>query len=382
MPKLTIVIGANGAGKSTWCERHRAELPTNFYNADSIARGLGDWNSAQKQREARELVDQAIEHQLAARSDFGFESTYSGRSRPSIVRRAKALGYHVSAVFVGTRGPEINVDRVKARVADRSGHDVPEIEIRRRWTAVQENLIATSDAIDSIQLIENSGSRARRVTTVARSQQTEVAPDSPRWARDLARRIAGALRMGQAAGDPKHPAMSAAIQHLSFSGALIERGFWLYVWRVTSREGREFLYVGRTGDSSSPRATAPYTRMGQHLGQNRNQNALRSHLERRGVPATDWAAFDLIAYGPIYPEIEDDGSEKDTLMQRHTYPRNNTGVMERLLCEDLRARGYDVMNNVKCRFELDADGENRWQIARTAFRKEFPPHEKPNSRPE
>ena len=225
MPKLTIVIGANGAGKSTWCERHREELPTNFYNADSIARGLGDWNSARKQREARELVDQAIERQLAARSDFGFESTYSGRSRPSIVRRAKALGYHVSAVFVGTRGPEINVDRVKARVADRSGHDVPETEIRRRWTAVQENLIATSDAIDSIQLIENSGSRARRVATVARSQQTEVAPDSPRWARNLARRIARAARMGQAAGNPKHPAMSAAIQHLSFSGALIERAF-------------------------------------------------------------------------------------------------------------------------------------------------------------
>ena len=198
MPKLTIVIGANGAGKSTWCEWYREELPTNFYNADSIARGLGDWNSARKQREARELVDHAIEDQLAVRGDFGFESTYSGRSRPSIVRRAKAFGYEVSAVFVGTRGPEINVDRVKARVADRSGHDVPKIEIRRRWTAAQENLIATSDAIDSIQLIDNSGSRARRVTTITRNQQTEVATDAPRWARDLARRITRAPRMRQA----------------------------------------------------------------------------------------------------------------------------------------------------------------------------------------
>ena len=108
MPKLTIVVGANGAGKSTWSERHREELPTDFYNADSIARGLGDWNSARKQREARELVDRAIEEQLATRGDFGFESTYSSRSRPSIVRRSKAFGYEVSAVFVGTSAPAIS----------------------------------------------------------------------------------------------------------------------------------------------------------------------------------------------------------------------------------------------------------------------------------
>ena len=42
MPQLTIVIGANGAGKSTWCRRHRDRLPEHFYNADSIAEDLGN----------------------------------------------------------------------------------------------------------------------------------------------------------------------------------------------------------------------------------------------------------------------------------------------------------------------------------------------------
>lgn len=76
MPKLTIVIGANGAGESTWCDQHRGDLPRSFYNADSIARGLGDWNSAEKQREARDLVDKAIEDHLKARSNFGFERAH------------------------------------------------------------------------------------------------------------------------------------------------------------------------------------------------------------------------------------------------------------------------------------------------------------------
>ena len=139
MPRRTIVIGANGAGETTWCERHREELPIDFYNADSVANGLGDWNSARNQREARESLDQAIEHQPATRSDFEFESTYSGHPCLSIVRRAEAFGYEVAAVFVGSRGPEINVDRVKACVADQNGHDVPKTEVPRRWTAARNN---------------------------------------------------------------------------------------------------------------------------------------------------------------------------------------------------------------------------------------------------
>ena len=189
MPKLTIVIGANGAGKSTWCDQHRGDLPGSFYNADSIARGLGDWNSAQKQREARKLVDSAIEEHLKARSDFGFESTYSGHSRPGIVRRAKADGYEVAAVFIGTHRPEINIDRVKARVADRTGHGVPDSEVRRRWTAAQDNLIGTSEVIDEVQLIDNSGGRAQRVVTVRKDQWTRSAEEIPGWVADLRKRI-------------------------------------------------------------------------------------------------------------------------------------------------------------------------------------------------
>ena len=43
-PELTVVIGANGAGKTTWCREQRDSLPKPFYNADSIAEGLGDAN--------------------------------------------------------------------------------------------------------------------------------------------------------------------------------------------------------------------------------------------------------------------------------------------------------------------------------------------------
>ena len=164
----------------------------------------------------------------------------------------------------------------------------------------------------------------------------------------------------------------AEIQGVVFGGAMLQRGFWLYVWRVISRQGRELLYVGRTGDNSSPNATAPYSRMGQHLGHVSSQNALRSHLERRGIRPEDCAIFELIAYGPIYPEVNHDGSARETLMRLHMAFRNNIGAMEKLLRDDLSGAGYDVMNKVSWRYRLDDDGMEKWRVAKAAFHKQFP----------
>ena len=208
MPKLIIVIGSNGAGKSTWCDTHRSRrLPADFYNADSIAKGLGDWNSPAKQEAARDMVDAAIDQHLQKRSDFGFESTYSGRSRPDIVRRAKARGYEIEAVFIGTTRPEINVDRVAKRVAARTGHDVPKKEIWRRWTAAQDNLVGTATNIDRIELIDNSGGHSRSVMRIADRQVTDRASRVPKWSSELAARITARVPIGTI---PEEPAKAPA----------------------------------------------------------------------------------------------------------------------------------------------------------------------------
>ena len=189
MPTLTIVIGGNGAGKSTWCFANRERLPDHFYDADSIARGLGGWNNADRQRDARKLVDVAIRGHLEKKESFGFESTYSGESRPNIVENAAARGYEVHAIFVGTTGPGINIERVRKRVAARTGHDVPVEEVRRRWMAAQENLVATAGCMTTIELLDNS-KRIRQVGLMARNTTATVTELVPEWARSLMARIA------------------------------------------------------------------------------------------------------------------------------------------------------------------------------------------------
>ena len=208
MPKLTIVIGANGAGKSTWCDRNRKErLPTDFYNADSIAKGLGDWNSPRKQQAARELVDQTIEEHLKTKTDFGFESTYSGNSRPDIVRRAKTLGFETEAIFLGTVSPEINVERVAGRVRTNTGHDVPVNEIRRRWTAAQENLARTAGALDKVELIDNSGKGTCSAVRIKEGQEIGRSSRVPKWAGQLSAQLTTRVRIGDL---PKNPAKAPA----------------------------------------------------------------------------------------------------------------------------------------------------------------------------
>lgn len=154
--------------------------------------------------------------------------------------------------------------------------------------------------------------------------------------------------------------MSAGMHTLTMPGAMLQRGFWLYVWRVNTPKG-EMLYVGRTGDSSSPNAAPPYARMGQHLGHVKASNALRAHLERVGVEPETCAEFDLIAHGPIFPEQDD--------MEAHRAPRDIVAALEKQLACALDAAGYDVLNTVKCRHSVD---EKAWSAVRAAFIEHFP----------
>ncbi|PLU02687.1 hypothetical protein [Sinorhizobium medicae] len=159
-----------------------------------------------------------------------------------------------------------------------------------------------------------------------------------------------------------------AIHTFTLPGAMLKRGFWLYVWRAQTPAG-EMLYVGRTGDNSSPYATAPYTRMGQHLGKVQTQNALRKHLQNKGIDPESCSEFDLIACGPLYPEVEGEGLDRSALMELHKPIRNIVGAMEKALAYALQDVGYCILNTVSWNHPLD---DRLWQPVLKAFSDHFP----------
>lgn len=122
---------------------------------------------------------------------------------------------------------------------------------------------------------------------------------------------------------------------MRFDGQLLNRGFWLYIWHVRGPLCHH-VYVGRTGDSSSPHASSPFKRISQHLdpGPNAKGNALGKQLKRAGCKYEE-CSFEMVAIGPIWPEQAD--------FESHKAVRDRTAALERAIADELRDRGYVVL---------------------------------------
>ena len=140
--------------------------------------------------------------------------------------------------------------------------------------------------------------------------------------------------------------MNPELQTLSFDGAILQRGFWLYVWEITPAGAAPLYYVGRTGDSSSTHAQSPFNRMGQHLGFKEASNALRRRLLAQGV-TPEACHFKLVAVGPLDAE-----STEDTRAE-HDERRDKNAAMEKALADLMQESGYNVINRVHCKKVLD-----------------------------
>jgi hypothetical protein len=138
---------------------------------------------------------------------------------------------------------------------------------------------------------------------------------------------------------------------------LLHSGFWLYVWRVETPAGREVVYVGRTGDSSSANAAPPYRRFGQHLGHVKASNALRTHLNTRDIQPESCRRFTFVAHGPLFDKQRD--------MESHKPVRDIVAALEMKLADALAECGYKV----KSRKALD---QELWSSVRDAFAPHFP----------
>jgi hypothetical protein len=91
---------------------------------------------------------------------------------------------------------------------------------------------------------------------------------------------------------------------MGFQGEVLQRGFWLYVWEIIYGQ-TTYVYVGRTGDSSSPNASSPFSRIGQHLDfrENAKGNSLAKRLREKGVDPK-MSKFRMLALGPLFEEQE------------------------------------------------------------------------------
>lgn len=179
--RLDLVIGCNGAGKSTFVQHVLGPmLPRSvFVNADVIA--AQSWpddpegNSYQAAKVAARTRDALID----AGSSLIAETVFSHESKLQLIDRARARNFYV-VVHAVTVPVELAVARVAARVAA-GGHSVPEEKIRQRYERVWPLAAIALKAADIGYVWDNSQTSGPHLATQLIDGYRVGAPTWPSW---------------------------------------------------------------------------------------------------------------------------------------------------------------------------------------------------------
>jgi predicted ABC-type ATPase len=206
-PRIYVLAGVNGAGKSSIAGAAFRAHGGDYYNPDEAARRLLTDYPGLSQTEAnsrawsagRALLEQAI----AGRLDFALETTLGASTIPRLLAQAAAQSIEVRVWYAGLATPALHIARVRARVA-RGGHDIPEQAIRRRFEHSRLNLIQLMPVLAALRVYDNSAQADPAAGKVpapvlvlhmerGRIMNPRALPPAPEWAKPI---VAAAMKLG------------------------------------------------------------------------------------------------------------------------------------------------------------------------------------------
>ena len=99
-----------------------------------------------------------------------------------MVQRVKEQGYRVEGVYIGAASPEINIERIRQRVAVHAGHCVDPQRIPERFRYSLSNLRRTAEQFDDLLIMDNSAHNDRGSTKPV--EQCRLEEGELMWQRD------------------------------------------------------------------------------------------------------------------------------------------------------------------------------------------------------
>jgi predicted ABC-type ATPase/S-adenosylmethionine/arginine decarboxylase-like enzyme len=155
-PTLIVIAGPNGSGKTSltqFLQRQGYDFGE-YINPDDIAKDLTGTN-AERVRRAQALADERRKAAISAGRSFSFETVFSHPSKLDDLEAAHAAGFDVILFFVAVDDPNVNIERVRTRVA-LGGHDVPEDRIAPRYARTMALLIEMVKRADRSVIFDNT----------------------------------------------------------------------------------------------------------------------------------------------------------------------------------------------------------------------------------
>lgn len=134
MPRMYIISGCNGSGKTTASYSLLPEMLNcrEFVNSDEFAKSLSPSDPSEASISASRFMLMKINYMLERNEDFCVETTLATRSLLGIIKEAQGKGYEVMLIYFWLSSPQIAIERVRARVAA-GGHNIPDDVVRRRY---------------------------------------------------------------------------------------------------------------------------------------------------------------------------------------------------------------------------------------------------------
>ena len=134
MPKLYIISGCNGSGKTTASYTLLPDLLNcrEFVNSDEFAKSFSPFDPGAASVTASRYMLMKINYLLERKADFCVETTLATRSLLQIVRQAQQQNYETTVLYFWLNSPELAIERVRDRV-ESGGHHIPDAVIRRRY---------------------------------------------------------------------------------------------------------------------------------------------------------------------------------------------------------------------------------------------------------
>ena len=213
-PRILVLAGVNGAGKSSVAGHMLREHGLTWFNPDAFSRELVAREGISKEdadAEAWEYGRRTLEAAMAEGRDHAFETTLGGTTITRLLAKASET-HDILMIYCGLASVEMHIDRVKSRV-HHGGHDIPEARIRARWETSREHLVELLPHLAYLQVFDNSQEAAPGedvpepvlVLEMRNGQILHPQPDdtaalerTPGWAKAI---VAAAFR-GQAAKAP------------------------------------------------------------------------------------------------------------------------------------------------------------------------------------